>query len=315
MPTQDTMFSVVYQHSPIGLVIVDANVGLIKANNYMFRTFSLDQQEYEGKRFGNIFKCSVVSEGDQKCGSTEQCADCYLRNGVNHVLVDLAILEDMTIQHGFSIDGVHTQKWFKISAAPVSVDDQQVAVVSFVDISREKQLEAMLRNDLTLDLATGTTNKHSLISTLMDLTKYSLTDPIISVGIVDLDNFKAINDTYGHLVGDEVLQAFSRISRDIIRKRDIIGRYGGDEFMFVFPGVPVAQAAGIVQRIQSALKAAFQETIGSGISISAGFVELDSQRLEGQTKESIIKRVDDLLYIAKEHGKNRFLAEGMEIEF
>ena len=315
MPIQDTMFSVVYQHSPIGLVIVDSNSELVKVNNYMFNTFRLDPQDYEGKRFGNVFHCSVVSEGDRICGTTEQCAGCNLRSEVTHALVDLATLEDMTVKHSFCIDGVHTQKWFKISASPVTVDDQQVAVVSFVDISREKQLEEILRNDLTLDLATGTINKHSLISTLMDLAKYSLTDQMISVGIVDLDNFKAINDTYGHLVGDEVLLGFSRISREIIRKRDIIGRYGGDEFMFVFPGVPLAQAAGIVERIQSALKAAFQDTIGKGISISAGFVQLDSQHLEGQTKESIIQQVDDLLYTAKAHGKNRFLAEGMELEF
>lgn len=138
---QNQFFSAVYRHSPIGLVIVDSKTSLVEVNHYMFANFDLTPTDYKGKQFGNVFHCSVVSESDLKCGQAEKCYNCDLRNGVTHVLNHEAIIEDLTVHHSFAINGIHTIKWFKISASAVIVEDQRFAVISFADITLEKSLQ------------------------------------------------------------------------------------------------------------------------------------------------------------------------------
>lgn len=145
MTRQDKFFSAVYQHSPIGLVIVDSTTALVKVNKYMFSCFDLKPTKYQGKKFGNVFHCSAVSEGLQ-CGETEKCYSCELRNGVIHVLQDKAVLESITINQNFDINGIQTLKWFKISASPVTVKEQKFAIVSFADITQEKNLQFELEH-------------------------------------------------------------------------------------------------------------------------------------------------------------------------
>lgn len=82
MDLNDAYFSSVFNNSTIGVVIVDENTNILSVNDYMFQYFKLNPKEYKGKRFGNVFGCSYVVDGDQICGSAEQCEICDLRNGV-----------------------------------------------------------------------------------------------------------------------------------------------------------------------------------------------------------------------------------------
>ncbi|MBV5343192.1 GGDEF domain-containing protein, partial [bacterium] len=104
----------------------------------------------------------------------------------------------------------------------VEMAEELFLVVSFTDITREKQYEELLQHELTIDGATGTINKSSLIEILKELPGFAENNKMVSVGIVDMDDFKLINDNYGHLTGDKVLESFSRIARDSMRKQDII---------------------------------------------------------------------------------------------
>lgn len=307
MNLEQSFFSAIYRYAPIGLVILDSNAAVVDANDFMFHLFQVDKENYRGKQFGNIFNCSNVADSDKICGQAEACTFCKLRAGLVQGLTSHQPLQELELMNAHKVGGVDKPLWLKLSASTVVLEAEEFLVVSFTDITREKQYEELLQHELTIDGATGTINKHSLIEILKELPGFTENNTVVSVGIVDMDDFKSINDTYGHLTGDRVLESFSRIARESMRKQDIIGRFGGEEFMFVFPGVDLVGAASIMKRIHHALRKEFDKTV-EGIGFSAGFIRLDNETIHSLTKEEIIETVDRLLYQAKDEGKRRFVS-------
>ena len=129
----------------------------------------------------------------------------------------------------------------------------------------------------------------------------------IAIVMVDFDNFKQINDTYGHLVGDEVLQGYSRLILSSLRSSDIVGRWGGDEFMVILPGTDQEQAVMILQRILDVITQETVITSGGEIKISVsmgGVIVIPSEQQE--TIEYWVGKADNELMKAKRSGKGRF---------
>lgn len=123
----------------------------------------------------------------------------------------------------------------------------------------------------------------------------------VSVALIDLDHFKSVNDTHGHAAGDEVLRQFAAAASRIIRKGDVLGRWGGEEFLVVMPGTPVTRAAELVERLRSSvtdLRFAFSDDLR--IRFSAGVTEQTTER----TLDDLVARADLALYRAKERGRN-----------
>jgi len=124
-----------------------------------------------------------------------------------------------------------------------------------------------------------------------------------SVIMIDIDNFKSVNDTYGHLVGDHALCAVSQILESVLRPHDSVGRWGGEEFILLLPDTTVEQALLVSERIRHLIST---QSITSDESsfylyVSAGI----SQIQDNDTIETVIHRVDIALYKAKEKGKNK----------
>jgi diguanylate cyclase (GGDEF)-like protein len=299
----------VFKYAPIGLVVVDNDTRLVAVNDYIFSYFSMQKQPFKGRQFGNLFGCAAVFGTDQTCGEAEACFECNLRGGMVSVLSESATLTDVSLSHSFIIGGQPTVKWFKITASPTHAVNGQYAVLSFVDITKEKQYEALLQRELTLDLATGVINKHNLLGLLADMAKYAADYATVSVGMIDLDDFKNVNDRFGHLKGDEVLCVFSQTSRLCTRLIDVVGRFGGEEFMFVFPGVDIRLASRIIKRIQKQLTSRLAAQSLPDVTFSAGFVELRAPELELMTADDIISAADSCLYKAKRAGKHRFVSK------
>jgi len=126
--------------------------------------------------------------------------------------------------------------------------------------------------------------------------------------MTDLDNFKGINDRYGHPAGDKVLRAFAEAARQNIRTGDIVGRYGGDEFLFLFQGITPQQAAGIIRRIQKGLRDACRDIIPTPVTFSAGIVSWRREEQLDIRWEDLLRSADRTLYQAKQKGKNRIAA-------
>ena len=123
-----------------------------------------------------------------------------------------------------------------------------------------------------------------------------------SVILVDIDRFKKVNDTWGHPVGDKALIAFSRGLVETCRQTDIVGRWGGDEFMIILYGQRLESAVAMAERLRAATANSAPEEIRSyELTGSFGVTEA----ILGDTAKCIIKRVDEALYRAKSQGRNR----------
>ena len=122
----------------------------------------------------------------------------------------------------------------------------------------------------------------------------------LSVVLLDIDDFKSVNDTYGHHVGDIVLKEFSRILENEVRKVDMVGRWGGEEFLILLPETNIKEAKKVAEHLREKIES-FKFTMIDKKTSSFGV----SQYQEDDTVERIINRADRALYKAKNSGKNR----------
>jgi diguanylate cyclase (GGDEF)-like protein len=123
----------------------------------------------------------------------------------------------------------------------------------------------------------------------------------LSLIMIDLDNFKVINDTYGHSEGDQVLKAFADLLRDMIRTEDVAARWGGEEFIIILPHTLCESAAAQAERIRAAFENHTVSSTPIPLSASFGVVQLE----ENEDEDSLIRRADRALYRAKHEGRNR----------
>jgi diguanylate cyclase (GGDEF)-like protein len=126
-------------------------------------------------------------------------------------------------------------------------------------------------------------------------------DPL-SITMFDIDHFKQINDTYGHQVGDEVLVSVTNTIKDVLREIDIIGRYGGEEFLVVMRKTDRKGCYIASERIRKEVEAQEWEHEGLHVTISGGIGTIEN---DDETAASMIKRADECLYMSKENGRNR----------
>ncbi len=125
----------------------------------------------------------------------------------------------------------------------------------------------------------------------------------LSVVMVDIDDFKKVNDTYGHPVGDKVLQTVAQILKNSLRITDVVARYGGEEFLVVLPNTGLEDAKVVAEKLRRSVekKTYKYKDDTFRITISLGVTQLR----ESDTLELLLKRADDALYISKKEGKNR----------
>jgi len=134
----------------------------------------------------------------------------------------------------------------------------------------------------------------------------------VGIAVFDLDRFKAINDSYGHLAGDAVLESFGETLRQLARHGDVIGRFGGEEFIAFLPGASLADAAAFAERIRQALQARpvpIDETLAISATVSAGVAAIPES---AETLEEAVRIADERLYQAKRAGRNRVVATDTE---
>ncbi len=123
----------------------------------------------------------------------------------------------------------------------------------------------------------------------------------LSVVLLDLDNFKIINDTYGHTVGDEVLRRVATIMRDTFPEGSIIGRYGGEEFIAILPSVAIQSAHDIADRFRETLETRARRESGVEVTASGGVTQWHF----GDSPTTLTQRADQALYRAKAEGRNK----------
>lgn len=127
----------------------------------------------------------------------------------------------------------------------------------------------------------------------------------LAIGEVDLDHFKAINDRFGHIRGDKILQEAAEEFTQSTRTQDIIARMGGDEFIFIFRGTQVGEAIQVIERLRQKVEQRKFPGLKEPVTFSAGVILCRS----GETADEAMRRVDKLLYQAKRAGRNRVISE------
>ncbi len=181
-------------------------------------------------------------------------------------------------------------------------------------ISLQEELVAAreaLRFQATRDPLTGTYNRRAAYQRLLEeLERAGRENKPVSVLMMDLDHFKKINDTYGHLVGDQVLKETVARIQSVIRSYDVVGRFGGEEFMVVLPNADTDIAVRVGERIRQAVSSrpiVADGQISISVTLSAGVASIGAS---GASADALIQSADEALYVAKRTGRNRVCCTG-----
>jgi len=173
--------------------------------------------------------------------------------------------------------------------------------------SKIKELEARLQHMSELvreDQLTGTLNRRGLDDVFeRESARADRRNTPLCVALLDLDNFKRLNDTYGHLAGDNALRHLAKVVKATLRSMDVIARFGGEEFLIILPETPIEAAELTMTRLQRELTKHFfmHDNEKLLITFSAGV----ALRLPNEDQTTLLARVDRAMYQAKQTGKNR----------
>ncbi|MCP4970706.1 MAG: GGDEF domain-containing protein [Arcobacter sp.] len=176
---------------------------------------------------------------------------------------------------------------------------EEVKIKKKLDITLGK-LESFANNDTLTNITNRRYGLELIENAILDSKRYN---DKISLIMFDVDNFKKINDTYGHKCGDLVLINLVKITQSTLRKNDIFCRFGGEEFIICLPKTNIKTAITISERIKQALNQNIIKPIKGYVEVSGGIVE----RRQNQNINDIIEEADKLLYNAKNNGRNQFI--------
>ncbi len=241
-----------------------------------------------------------------------------LRVGQAHVWVGLSLslyqcayryLGDLILQH---IDYRHndarklTTFVHKVIALDMSlaIETYHLTHVRALEesLDRSQRQQKTLRMDAATDSLTGLANRKTIIDELERLLQQPQKHhPVVAI-MADIDHFKEVNDTHGHLVGDKVLAEVANRIRSALRDFDEVGRYGGEEFLLVLNGANLATSKNIAERIREHV--ANQPINLQGLEIRASISLGVAAAHPGEITDSVLARADKALYAAKAAGRN-----------
>lgn len=186
---------------------------------------------------------------------------------------------------------------------------QPVIIVGIAeDITDKKHMETELQRLATTDVLTQSSNRrHFFECAHREFAEARRQGTPLAFLLLDIDDFKVINDSYGHPEGDNVLQRIAECGRGSLRRGDLFGRIGGEEFAAVFPGCAPEMAVQVAERLQQEIQRLRFNHDGQpfSITVSQGLTNLTD---EDKSLDSLFARADAAMYEAKRQGKNRIIA-------
>jgi len=182
------------------------------------------------------------------------------------------------------------------------------------EIRERKRIEKKLREsehkfrELSIkDGLTGLYNARYFFSQIeSELERCSRYGHSLSIILMDIDDFKKFNDTYGHLMGDRVLECLAEVILKMVRKNDIAFRYGGEEFVILLPETGADEAVGVAERIRAGF-ARIDQCVDDAVPVHKTISVGVAQYQAGDTPPQLIERADQYMYAAKSQGKNRIV--------
>lgn len=197
-------------------------------------------------------------------------------------------------ENPYTFNGFHT--WFTLAGVHIAS--------SLNNASLNSQLNEMVIRDGLL----GIYNRRYLEQRLQETFKVSQRyQRPLSVLMIDIDHFKAVNDTYGHPVGDEILKRVSQTITDRLRTTDILGRYGGEEFLVLLPETDLSGASQLAQSLVARVSQIPTEQLAPNLQLTIS-IGVGSYPEQSQNPEALVSLADQHLYEAKHQGRNRYTA-------
>ncbi|MDY6407872.1 MAG: sensor domain-containing diguanylate cyclase [Pseudomonadota bacterium] len=219
----------------------------------------------------------------------------------------LAELHQSPLIKSFEAEVHHPEKnnnfWIDMTTRTTDMDEEVVLFTTFKDITNQKRTAEMLKEQASTDPLTGLYNRRQFeilaYQALQTARRYGTP---YAIGMIDIDFFKKVNDTYGHDVGDLVLKQLSEVMKATLRKSDVLARYGGEEFVIFFSNTAPVDAMTAMEHVREAVEK--MDILSNGqlihITISGGISDSQSSNLN-----TLVKHADVSLYASKENGRNQ----------
>lgn len=173
------------------------------------------------------------------------------------------------------------------------------------DVTERKQLELELEQLATTDGLTGMLNRRAFTrEVVQEIERARRYSRPLALLMLDVDHFKSVNDRFGHAIGDATLTVFADTAREGLRRLDVLGRVGGEEFAVAMPETDSATAAMVAERLRVAVAAREVETPQGPLHVTVS-VGVASWRGDDEDLDALMKRADDALYAAKDQGRDR----------
>ncbi len=273
--TNTTMFETFFKHSPCGIVVTDSDYNVICANSKANHVLNL--QDAIGVSFLSLFSQA----------STRRIEELVNKSSQHTMLsIDVERLDSSS------------ECWLDLSVNNLT-QESGVIIWSVNDISSRKSKERQLEVLAYYDELTGLYTRHHFFHLAnTHINQLTNNQNALSVLMLDLDNFKNINDTYGHSTGDQVLQAFSSLVSQKLRKSDVFGRIGGEEFAIVLPETTQNEAVLTAIRICQSVEEFFSDY---AMTVSIGTITI---RTPNYSVKQLLACADNALYQVKKNGKN-----------
>jgi diguanylate cyclase (GGDEF)-like protein len=292
---------------PSMLFIVDDDVRVIHLNAAAKKIYGTEMLHANPKSGGEMLNCIHANETPGGCGRAKSCKSCVIRRTVKEAsqgkkLYRLAT--KMMVLHENGVRDAHIM----VTASPFAYENESLVLLIMEDVTEQKenenklkQLNELLERRATTDMLTGIYNRlrfnEFLDREISEVLRYP--HPLALI-MFDIDNFKKINDTYGHHTGDRVLQDLVKVLSANIRETDVFARWGGEEFMILSPYMDVEHSIQLAEKLRSVIEV--HRFDGPALVTSSfGVTQFDVH----DTAESLIARVDTALYQAKAAGRNR----------
>ncbi|MBV7535257.1 GGDEF domain-containing protein [Duganella sp. sic0402] len=270
---------------------------ITRAGRYAALFGGTDTRYYhDGSSLVGKYLCDVLNE-EKTAWFLAQIAIALAAGGLHVVEYPLAADDIKGVGGAGPVETI----WFEGRVQPLQYQVMGEDAVLWVanNITASKKLEALLRMQSETDALSGLPNRRKLISSLTEhFELFARYKTPASVLIFDIDHFKSINDTRGHLAGDKTITTTAEVCRRELRATDFPSRLGGDEFVVLMPHTGSIQALPIAERLRLRIE---EQT---GATISGGLSEMTGGDL---SYEDVLKRSDDALYRAKRDGRNRIV--------
>jgi diguanylate cyclase (GGDEF)-like protein/PAS domain S-box-containing protein len=300
-----------------GLVILDKSERIVFTNKAFRQKSVLSEEELIGKSFSSL---AWEMEKDSQNMKNKKFPWSYYfetKEIPPQSQLKFNVSNDETLTLDINIAPILAPNQ-KVKGVVVTIDDiteleKKNSELAYLIESLAKSKEEISRQNLELielatrDPLTSLLNRRSLFegfNSLLAEAKAQAQE--ISCIILDIDHFKSVNDNYGHGVGDNVIKLLATILQESVRENDLAGRYGGEEFVVVLPGMSEAEAAKVAERIRLRICQEVHAGIPEGLSLSSSFGVACTTSGVWQS-DILIDMADKALYVAKESGRNRVI--------